>query len=83
MSIKLHIGNLSQGTRETDLESLFNRIGLVTSVAIPTDAKTGYRKNFGFVNMGTEDGAKAAIQALNGSTFDERQISVREAGPKD
>lgn len=83
MTIKLHIGNLGQSTRESDLENLFNRVGLVMSVSIPTDAKTGNRKNFGFVNMGTPDGADAAIKTLNGSVLCERQISVREAQAKD
>jgi cold-inducible RNA-binding protein len=83
MGTKLYIGNLSQTARETDLETLFHRAGVVMSVAIPTDVKTGYRKNYGFVNMGTEDGAKAAIQVLNGSMLCSSQISVREATSKE
>lgn len=83
MTLKLFIGNLSQDAREADLENLFNRIGLVMSVAIPTDTKSGNRKNYGIVNMGTEAGAQAAIHALNGSMLCQREISVREAGPKE
>jgi nucleolin len=83
MTVKLYVGNLAQVARETDLESLFNRIGLVMAVSIPTDAKTGHHKNFGFVNMGTIEGAEAAIKTLDGSMLCERQISVREAGAKD
>ena len=78
MTIKLHVGNLGQGTRASDLENVFNNVGLVMSVAIPMDAK-GSNKNFGFVNMGTEAGAQAAIKILNGSTLMERQITVRQA----
>lgn len=83
MTIKLHVGNLSNITREADLENLFNEVGLVMSVQIPKDANTGVAKNFGFVNMGTEDGAAAAIQALNGKTLLNRQISVRQAEAKE
>jgi cold-inducible RNA-binding protein len=78
MTVKLHVGNLGQNTRPADLENVFNNVGLVMSVSIPTDAK-GASKNFGFVNMGTEAGALAAIKALNGTMLMERQISVREA----
>ena len=83
MGTKLYIGNLSHTARETDLETLFHRAGVVMSVAIPTNAKTGYRKDYGFVNMGTEQGAQAAIQTLDGSFLIDQQISVREAGPQD
>lgn len=78
MSIRLHVGNLGPGTREADLEDMFNRIGLVMSVSIPLDGK-GNRKPFGFVNM-TEAGAEAAIHSLDGSVLRERQITVRAAG---
>ncbi len=83
MGTKLYVGNLSQAAREIDLETLFHRAGVVMSVAIPTNATTGYRKNYGFVNMGTEQGAQAAIQTLDGSMLFDRQISVREACPQD
>jgi cold-inducible RNA-binding protein len=83
MGVKLHIGNLSQFARETDLENMFNNVGLVMSVAIPTDTGTGQHKSFGFVNMGTDAGAQAAISALNGALLCERQITVRVAGPKE
>ncbi len=78
MSTKLHISNLSQITREADLENLFNQVGLVMSVSIPKDTKTGASKNFGFVTM-TPEGAQSAIQKLNGAALCERQIAVREA----
>jgi RNA recognition motif-containing protein len=83
MTIKLHVGNLSNVTREADLENLFNNVGLVMSVQIPKDAASGNAKNFGFVNMGTEAGAAAAITALNGATLLDRQISVRQAEAKE
>lgn len=82
MTIKLYIGNLNPKTREADLENTFNNVGLVMSVAIPLDAQ-GRRKNYGIVNMGTEDGASTAIQTLNGSMLCNSQISVREATAKE
>jgi cold-inducible RNA-binding protein len=83
MTIKLHIGNIANSTREADLENLFNTVGLVMSVQIPRDASTHNAKNFGFVNMGTDSAADAAIKALNGSTLLDRQISVRRAEEKE
>jgi len=77
MSLKLHVSNLSNSTRESDLVNAFNNIGLVMSVLIPKDAK-GNPKNYGFVNMGTPEGAQAGIK-LNGTMLGERQIAVREA----
>ena len=82
MSTKLYVGNLSKNTTEDHLQNLFNRIGLVTSVAIPIDAKTGVRKNFGFVEMGTAEGAAAAIQSMNGHVLDEHELRVNESHPK-
>jgi RNA recognition motif-containing protein len=83
MNTRLYIGNLSQTTREADLENLFNEVGLVMSVSIPADAKTGAHKNFGFVTMGSTAAAESAIKSLDGKQLCERQISVREAGPKE
>ena len=81
--IKLHVGNLDNGTREADLENLFNRAGLVMSVSIPTNERTGRNQDYGFVNMGTEDGAQAAISSLDGTMLGEREITVREASSKE
>ncbi len=78
MSTKLQVGNLNRYTTEADLANLFNQVGLVLSASISVDAK-GISKRFGFVSM-TEEGAKAAIQALNGFVFQELQLSVSEAG---
>jgi RNA recognition motif-containing protein len=79
MNVKLHVGNLSQITREADLANTFMRVGLVMSVSIPLDARTGNARNFGFVDMGTEAGAQAAVTKLNGTMLCESQITVREA----
>lgn len=82
MTVKLYIGNLNKTTREADLENTFNNVGLVMSVAIPTDER-GKPRNYGFVNMGTEEGARAAIATLNGTMLCDNQISVREATPRE
>lgn len=82
MTIKLYIGNLNKATRAADLENAFNNVGLVMSVDIPTDEQ-GRRKNYGIVNMGTEGGARAAIDTLDGSMLCDNRISVREATPRE
>jgi RNA recognition motif-containing protein len=82
MSTKLCIKNLNKYTTEADLTDLFNHIGLVLSVSIPVDVKTGAHKGIGFVNM-TEAGALEAIQSLNDSIFQESRISVSETEQSD
>lgn len=83
MGIRLHVGNLSSVTRENDLANLFNRVGLVMSVSIPIDGRTGNARNFGFVDMGSEEAAKAAIKTFDGSVLRDSSITVREAKPNE
>ena len=78
MSTTLHIRNLNTRVTESELEDLFNRIGLVLSATIPVNARTGESEGVGIVSM-TSPGAMAAIKKLNGSMFHELQLSVREA----
>ncbi len=82
MGTKVYVGNLSKETTEADLEGLFNRAGLVLSVLIPTDPKTGIRKKYGYVNM-TPEGCEAAIKTLNGSVLHQHQLSVSPAERED
>ncbi len=82
MSTKLCIKNLNRYTTEADLTDLFNHIGLVLSVSIPVDVRTGSHRGVGFVNM-TEAGALAAIQSLNDSVFQESRISVSDTDKSD
>lgn len=82
MGTRLHVGNLSRQTTEADLENLFNRVGLVLSVSIPSDERTGVRKQFGYVDM-TSEGAQAAIKSLHGSVLHQHELSVSEAGQKE
>jgi RNA recognition motif-containing protein len=82
MSKNLYIGNLSYDTTEDTLRSLFAEHGEIESVKVITDRYTGRSRGFGFVEMATEDGAQAAISALNGQTVDNRQLRVDLAKPR-
>ncbi|MHB0859079.1 MAG: RNA recognition motif domain-containing protein [Anaerolineae bacterium] len=82
MSKKLYAGNLSYGTTEEELRTLFSEVGLVTSVAIIIDRETGRSKGFGFVEMATEEDAQAAIQRLHNRELGQRNITITEARPR-
>jgi RNA recognition motif-containing protein len=82
MGKKLYVGNLSYGTYEDGLRAAFQNYGTVVSAKIITDRDSGQSKGFGFVEMGTEDEARAAINGLNGQTVDGRAIKVNEAMDK-
>jgi RNA recognition motif-containing protein len=79
---KLFVGNLSFNLTEADLEQLFAKSGKVVSVSIPTDRDSGRKRGFAFVEMDTEAEAEAAIQNLNGSEVDGRQLAVNISKPK-
>ena len=81
MSKKLYVGNLAFGTTSDDLVALFGQHGTVTSAQVVTDRETGQSRGFAFVEM--SDGADAAIQALNLSTFQGRGLNVNEAKPRE
>jgi RNA recognition motif-containing protein len=82
MARTLYVGNLSYGTTEDTLQTLFAEFGQIESVRLITDRYTGRSKGFAFVEMATEDAAKEAISALNGRQVDEREIRVDEAKPQ-
>src|SRR5262245_32410079 len=82
MPSKLYVGNLSFQSTEEDLRELFEEHGTVESVAIVNDRDTGRPRGFGFVEMSTAEEAQAAIRALDGKSFDGRQIKVNEAQSK-
>ena len=82
MGNKLYVGNLNYATVESTLQNLFSQHGEVTSVNIVTDRMTGRARGFGFVEMATPDGAKAAMSALNGAEVDGRQLRVNEANDR-
>jgi RNA recognition motif-containing protein len=79
MGTKLYVGNIAKTTTEGDLQSLFTEVGPVTSVIIPSDPKTGINKTFGFVEMATSEGARAAIKGINGRMLHERELRVNES----
>jgi len=79
--MKLYVGNMSFNTTEASLEALFSNYGEIQEVAVVTDRDTGRPRGFGFVTM-SDDGAKAAIEALNGNEFEGRALTVNEAKPR-
>jgi RNA recognition motif-containing protein len=79
---KIYVGNLPFETSEGAVEQLFGTYGEVASVALPTDRETGRPRGFGFVEMSSEDAAKA-IAALNGTDFGGRALNVNEARPRE
>jgi RNA recognition motif-containing protein len=83
MGKKLYVGNLSYDVDSSQLEQMFTGHGTVTSAQIITDRDTGRSKGFGFVEMGTNEEAEAAITALNGQDHGGRALTVNEAKPKE
>jgi RNA recognition motif-containing protein len=83
MGNKLYIGNLPYSATNESLTETFSQFGTVDSVKIITDRDTGRSKGFGFVEMGSDDEAQAAIESLNGKDFGGRNITVNEAKPQE
>jgi len=79
---KLYVGNLSYNVSNSDLEQQFGAHGAVQSAQIIIDRDTGRSKGFGFVEMGSDAEAQAAISAMNGKEMDGRAITVNEARPQ-
>src|SRR5581483_6208262 len=82
MGKKLYVGNLSYNMSDSDLQQLFEPHGTVQSAQVIMDRDTGRSKGFGFVEMGSDAEAQAAIQALNGTEVGGRALTVNEARPK-
>src|SRR5271168_3946786 len=83
MGKKLYVGNLSYDTTDSDLQTMFGAHGTVQSAQVIMDRDTGRSKGFGFVEMGSDQEAQAAIQALNGHEHDGRALTVNEARPRE
>ena len=83
MATKLYVGNLAYGVSNTDLENMFTPHGTVQSAQVIMDRDTGRSKGFGFVEMGNNNEAQAAINALNGKETDGRALTVNEARPRE
>jgi RNA recognition motif-containing protein len=80
--MNIYVGNLAWKAKKQDLTELFQHFGDVTRAFIVRDKRTRRSKGFGFVEMESEDEAKAAIEALNNTVFMERAIVVNEAHPR-
>jgi len=80
---KLYVGNLSYDTSDSDLQRLFGEFGTVESAQVISDRDTGRSKGFGFVEMGSDQEAQAAISALNGKEVGGRALTVNEAKPRE
>jgi len=81
-SMKMYVGNLSFDTSEGDLRQKFEEFGDVASVNIITDRETGRSKGFAFVEMTSNASAETAMNAMNGSDFNGRKLTVNEARPR-
>jgi cold-inducible RNA-binding protein len=83
MGKKLYVGNLTYGVTDGALEQMFAAHGTVQSAQVIMDRDTGRSKGFGFVEMGSDQEAQAAIAALNGQMADGRALTVNEAKPRE
>ena len=81
MGNKLYVGNLPYTVRDNDLEQAFSAFGAVTSAKVMMERDTGRSKGFGFVEMGSDEEALAAVNGMNGQAFGGRNIVVNEARP--
>jgi hypothetical protein len=81
MGNKLYVGNLPYQVRDSDLEQAFGQFGQVTSAKVMMERETGRSKGFGFVEMGSDAEAQAAISGMNGQPMGGRSIVVNEARP--
>lgn len=82
MGRKLYVGNLPYSVTQQMLQDMFSSCGTVDSVNLITDRDTGQSKGFAFVEMSSDSEAQKAMQELNGSNLDGREIKVNEAKPK-
>ena len=81
MGNKLYVGNLPYSVRDQDLEQAFSQFGAVTSAKVMMERDTGRSKGFGFVEMGSDEEAQAAINGMNGQPLGGRNVVVNEARP--
>ncbi|MDP2741879.1 MAG: RNA-binding protein [Hydrogenophaga sp.] len=81
MGNKLYVGNLPYTVRDEDLQQSFSEFGSVTSAKVMMERDTGRSKGFGFVEMGNDAEAQAAIQGMNGQSLGGRSVTVNEARP--
>jgi RNA recognition motif-containing protein len=80
---KLYVGNLAYSVTDDTLRQNFTEFGTVTSAKVMMDRDTGRSKGFGFVEMGSDEEAQAAIRRMNGQSVDGRALVVNEARPRE
>lgn len=83
MATNLFVGSLSWNVTDDQLKDLFATVGTVASAKVIVDRDSNRSKGFGFVEMGSDDEAKKAIDELNGKELDGRAITVNEARPRE
>src|SRR5215475_12374355 len=83
MAKNIYVGNLPYDTTGDDLVQLFQAYGAVTSGQVIIDKFSGRSRGFGFVEMANDEEAQAATQALNGSSYGGRPLTVNEARPRE
>jgi RNA recognition motif-containing protein len=81
MATKLYVGGLPYSTTQDELQNAFAKAGAVVSASIIMDKMTGRSRGFGFVEMGSDADAQAAIEMWNGKDLDGRKLTVNEAKP--
>lgn len=83
MAMRLYVGNLPYSVTKATLEEMFSPFGTINDVSVVTDKFSGRSKGFGFVEFESEDAGRQAIEKLNGSDMDGRNIVVNEARPRE
>jgi RNA recognition motif-containing protein len=83
MTTKIYVGNLPYSVTDSSLESNFAEFGSVASAKVMMDRETGRSKGFGFVEMGSDPEAQAAINGMNGQAIDGRAVVVNLARPRE
>lgn len=81
--MNIYVGNLPYNTTEHELRQAFEAYGEVSSAAVIMDRMTGKSKGFGFVEMPSDDQAQQAIDGINGSDMDGRNVKVNQARPRE
>ncbi len=80
--MNIYVGNLPYGASDSELEEVFGAHGNVDKASVIIDRASGRSRGFGFVEMASDDEARAAIEALNGFEMDGRNLTVNEAKPR-
>jgi RNA recognition motif-containing protein len=83
MATKLFVGSLAYSVNDSTLQDFFASVGSVVSAKVIVDRETGRSKGFGFVEMSSDDEAKAAVKDLNGKELEGRPVVVNEARPRE